>query len=77
MISQQLALCFCDVLRQPMPAGFECATIAELPGWDSVAHLSLMMEIEKRFQIRFRATELFAITTIPALIAVIEERQHA
>lgn len=77
MIVQLLAQCFCDILRQPMPIGFEGATIAELPGWDSVAHLSLMMEIEKRFNIRFRATELFAITTIPALIAVIEERQHA
>lgn len=77
MILQRLNDCFSQVLRHAMPENFAEAEIATLPNWDSVAHLSLMMEIEREFKFRFTATELFSVTTIPALLAIIEERSHA
>jgi len=36
-------------------------TAAEVDGWDSIAHINLVIAIEKHFNVRFAANELAAM----------------
>jgi len=40
---------------------------AEVPGWDSLAHLSIMEELEMRFQVRFTMDEMVRMTSVQAI----------
>jgi acyl carrier protein len=48
------------------------ASLGQLPGWDSLGHLNLMMEIEKEFSVRFPTDKI----NQPATVAEICELLH-
>lgn len=74
---QRLEQCFSETLRQPMPATFAMATFEALPGWDSIAHLSLLLAVEKTFHIAFTSNEMVTMRDVPTMLAIVEERSHA
>lgn len=47
---------------------------ADVDGWDSLTHLSLMNEIENEFEIKFEMKEVHGLNNIGELIDVIMER---
>jgi acyl carrier protein len=47
---------------------------ADIAGWDSMSHLTLIMAIEDRFKFRFSRKELSRLFTIGDLMKVVEER---
>lgn len=49
-------------------------TAADVPGWDSLANVELMVEVEQAFGIRFRTGEVAALTNVGELAAAIERR---
>ena len=46
-----------------------------VPDWDSLAHLSLVTAIERRFKIRFALGELQGLDDVGALIMLIEKKR--
>ncbi|MDO4528344.1 MAG: acyl carrier protein [bacterium] len=74
---QRLEQCFSEALRQPMPTTFATATFEALPGWDSIAHLSLLLAVEKAFHIAFTSKEMVTMRDVPTMLAIVEERSHA
>lgn len=44
-------------------------TSADVPGWDSVAHVNLMFTIEQTFGVQFKGNELAEFPNIGALKA--------
>jgi acyl carrier protein len=49
-------------------------TAADIPGWDSVAHINLMFAIEQAFGIQFRGNELGEFRNIGELRRYLERR---
>lgn len=47
-------------------------TAAEVPGWDSVMHITLLMACERAFSIRFRAGDVAGLKDIGELITLID-----
>lgn len=47
-------------------------TAADIEGWDSMAHVGLIVSIEERMGIRFKSTELEALHNVGQLAGVIE-----
>lgn len=74
---QRLEQCFSETLRQPMPTTFATAAFEDLPGWDSIAHLSLLLAIEKKFHIVFTSKEMITVRDVPTMLAIVEERSNA
>jgi acyl carrier protein len=74
---ERLAECFSQTLRQPMPPTFATDRFEALPGWDSIAHLSLLLAIEKTFHITFTSHEMIFVRDVPSLLAILQERSHA
>lgn len=71
-MNEALRGCFSDVLRRPMPDFTEDLAFAELPGWDSVVHLTLLLAVESRFGIAFSSAEMVSMKRVGDMTAVIK-----
>lgn len=69
----------CAIVRrtfaQPRLVVTRRTAAADVPGWDSLSHMFLVMEIEARFHVPISAEEVAALSDIGALCDLIEERR--
>ncbi|MDR0368207.1 MAG: acyl carrier protein [Bacteroidales bacterium] len=52
----------------------ESAAIIDIEEWDSLAHITIISEIEKTFKIKFKLQEFYQINNLKALIDFTEEK---
>ena len=52
-------------------------TASQVPGWDSVMHITLMMGVERAFKIRFRAGEVAGLNNVGELCDLVNARRGA
>jgi acyl carrier protein len=52
----------------------EYSTPADIEAWDSLAHIHLLIEVEKAFKLRFTADEMSQIDSVAALLKVLWDR---
>ncbi len=63
--------------------GADASTITEesspdnLEGWDSLAHIAILGEIEVEYGIRFRAADIVNLPNVGALQAVVDKKVKA
>lgn len=50
-------------------------TAADIPGWDSVAHINLMFSIEQEFGVQFGSSEFAEMANVGQLVRWLEARQ--
>ena len=55
----------------------DSTTAADVPGWDSLAHVNLMYSIEEEFGIRFSEEEFGGFTDVGALLRTIDAKAGA
>ena len=48
------------------------ATPLTVAGWNSLAHVQLMLELERTFDVTFDADEIAALASVGAIIAALE-----
>jgi acyl carrier protein len=63
---------FEEVLRHTMPTLTAATPFAELPGWDSVAHLALLLAVERHFSATFTSAQMVSMKTVGDMITVLE-----
>jgi len=49
----------------------------DLPQWDSMGHMEVMMALEAQFGIEINTDTIEQLTSIPAICSYIEENGHA
>lgn len=69
---ENLRTLFAETLGRPMPPFTPGLAFAALPGWDSVAHLALLLAVERRMGVAFTAAEMVSMQTIGDLMAAVE-----
>ena len=52
-------------------------SFGDLPQWDSMGHMEVMMQLEERFGVEVSADTIAALTSIPAICAYLKENGHA
>lgn len=52
----------------------EDLTAKEVPDWDSLAHVRLIVAIEREFKVRFSASEVGDLENVGALMRLIESK---
>jgi len=50
---------------------------ADVPDWDSLNHINLIVAVEARFKIKFKSTELESLRNVGHLVELIERKLHA
>jgi len=51
------------------------AALGQLPGWDSLGHLALMMEVEREFAVRFQTDKINRPVNIGEICELLKEIQ--
>lgn len=70
---ERLSALFAEVLRRPMPTLTPETPFADLPGWDSVAHLSLLLAVERHFGATFTSTQMVTMQTVGDMLKALEQ----
>jgi acyl carrier protein len=50
-------------------------TAADVDGWDSLAHIRLMLTVEKAFGVKFAAADIAGLKNVGELAGLIESRR--
>jgi acyl carrier protein len=50
-------------------------TAKDVPGWDSIVHITLVIEIERAFDVKFQMSEIERLRNVGDLMAILAARQ--
>lgn len=73
-ILTQLTELFRDVFDDPALVLTPETTAQDVPGWDSMAHITIVVEAEQRFGIKFRTSEVEVLHNVGDFAALIAAR---
>jgi acyl carrier protein len=68
LISQTLG-----ISRDQITDGF---TYGDVPEWDSMGHMNLMLALEEKYGIQVSADTITNLVSIPAILAYLEDNHH-
>jgi acyl carrier protein len=66
---------FRDVLGDESISVGSTTTAKDIPEWDSITHVLLISEIEKKFSVRFTAGEIQALQNVGEMVVLIEQKR--
>jgi len=64
-LSESLASCLTSL----------ATTAKDVPGWDSIVHITLVIEIEREFNVKFRMAEIEKLRNVGDLVAILAAKQ--
>lgn len=53
------------------------AQLGELPQWDSMGHMDLMVGLESRFGVEINAETISQLVTMPAIVEYLQAKENA
>lgn len=65
---------FREVFEDPMLAVSEKTAAADIPTWDSLTHISLILALEEEFGIEFTSLEVTSMSCVGDLFILLEEK---
>jgi len=74
MISDRLKKTILNELKLENFEFDENTTADQVPGWDSLSHLNVILAVEKEFNIRFKPYELLKLKNIGELQNLIDDK---
>ncbi len=74
-IIAELTPVFQDVLDEPDLVLTPQTQAADVPGWDSVAHITLVVALEQKFGIRFQTAEIEELRNVGDLARLIAHKK--
>lgn len=66
----------CRMLALPVDTSAADVALDVTPGWDSLKHIEIMLEIERALGLRFTAPEIEKTKRLPDLIALVDEKSR-
>jgi acyl carrier protein len=75
-IIKQVNVVFIDVLENPAIVINRGTTANDVPDWDSLNHIMLVVEIEKKFNIRFTTEEVRGFNNVGEMVDSIKLKMN-
>jgi acyl carrier protein len=76
-IRRRLNGVFCDVFDDDKIEIFDAMTAADLPEWDSLMHITLVVAVEKEFKVRLNAAEVGGLANVGAFLELLSTKAVA
>lgn len=70
----RLTAVFCEVFEEDDLSISRATTAKDIPAWDSVMHVTLMIAVERAFKLRFKSGEVAGLKNVGELIDLIDRR---
>jgi len=74
MITEELKAAILDALKLDNWEITDSTLAGEVPGWDSLNHVNVMLCVEKRFGIRFKSMEVLRLTNVGDLQRLVSSK---
>jgi len=74
LVRDRLNSVFRDVFDDEKIEIFDEMTADDLDEWDSVSHISLVLAVEKAFEVRLNAAEIGRLKNVGAMITLLQAR---
>jgi acyl carrier protein len=68
---------FREVFDDPGLTVSAATTAHDVPGWDSITHITLVIEIERRFDVKFQMAQLEQLRNVGELVEILAARLPA
>jgi acyl carrier protein len=62
---------FRSVFDDPALTVSAATTAKDVPGWDSIVHITLVIEIERQFNVRFQMAEIEKLRNVGDLVDIL------
>ena len=76
-IREQVQDVFREVFDDPTLILNDRMTADDVDGWDSLAHVRLLLTIERKFQIKFSAPEVGGLRSVGDLVSLVAHKTNA
>jgi acyl carrier protein len=73
-VFEQLRLAIATTLKVPPDVITETTQGEDVPAWDSLGHINLMMTLEQTFDIALEVEDFEKLNSVPAMIEYLKER---
>ncbi len=70
-----MTLIFRDVLDDDSITLTESTSAKDVPGWDSISHVLIVVAIEKKFRVKFTAGEIQKLKNVGDLAALVQSKK--
>lgn len=77
MISPELSAVILETLRLEEWDLQDDTLASEVPGWDSLSHVNVILAVEQRFGIRFKGMEVLSLANIGQLQRLVQGKMAA
>jgi acyl carrier protein len=74
MISHELKTAILGALKLDDWELAESTVAAEVPGWDSLSHVNVVLAVEKQFGVRFSNVEVLRLTNVGELQRLVNSK---
>jgi acyl carrier protein len=76
-LTRQVQALLADVLQLPLELVTPDLAFGDLPQWDSMGHMEVMMRLEEEFGVTVDTDLIAELVDIPAVCAYLKENGHA
>lgn len=66
-----------ETFQTPMEQISAELAYGDLPQWDSLGHMDVMMALEEKYGVQISTETISALTSLPVIAAYVEEHAHA
>ncbi|MGA7138856.1 MAG: acyl carrier protein [Terriglobales bacterium] len=74
MISNELKTVILDTLKLDEWDLSDATLAAEVPGWDSLSHINVVLAVEKHFGVRFKGAEVLRLKNVGDLQRLLDSK---
>jgi acyl carrier protein len=74
MISYELKTAILGALRLDEWDLTDATVATEVPGWDSLSHINVVLAVEKRFGVRFKGVEVLRLKSVGDLQRLVDSK---
>ncbi len=76
-LSAQIQELLADAIQAPLDMVTPDLAFGDLPQWDSLGHMEVMMRLEEQYGIEISADTIAELISIPDICAFLESNGHA
>jgi acyl carrier protein len=76
-LTDQVRGLLAEALQVPVEMVSAGLSFGDLPQWDSMGHMEVMVQLEERFGVEISADTIAALTSVEAICAYLKENGHA
>jgi acyl carrier protein len=77
LLTGQVLAMVAEALQAPPEAVTETLSFGDLPEWDSMGHMEVMVLLEERFGVEISADTIAELTSIETICNYLKENSHA